>query len=147
MNEKKLKPAAKKATSSKAGAKKNSTAADKSRSIKKAVAAPARNSAAKKPASKTAVSKTVKAIAVAKTENPSAAGKKSPAKGPHAIKTAPQKTKPARINKSAARPTPEDRYRMIETAAYFIAERHGFQGHADEHWAAAEREVAARLGG
>jgi len=44
-------------------------------------------------------------------------------------------------------PTSEERYRMIETAAYFIAEQHGFHGHADEHWAAAEREIAARLGG
>ncbi len=35
---------------------------------------------------------------------------------------------------------------MVETAAYFIAERHGFQGRSDEHWAAAELEVAARLG-
>ncbi|MDH4216203.1 MAG: DUF2934 domain-containing protein [Gallionella sp.] len=35
---------------------------------------------------------------------------------------------------------------MVETAAYFIAEQHGFQGRSDEHWAAAEREIAARLG-
>jgi hypothetical protein len=44
------------------------------------------------------------------------------------------------------KPSPEERYRMVETAAYFIAEQHGFQGGSDEHWAAAEREIAARLG-
>ncbi|MGB9093225.1 MAG: DUF2934 domain-containing protein [Gallionella sp.] len=43
-------------------------------------------------------------------------------------------------------PTPEERYRMVETAAYFIAEQHGFQGRSDEHWAAAERAIAAKLG-
>jgi hypothetical protein len=35
---------------------------------------------------------------------------------------------------------------MVETAAYFIAERHGFQGNSTEHWAAAEREIAVMLG-
>jgi hypothetical protein len=44
------------------------------------------------------------------------------------------------------KPTPEERYRMVETAAYFIAEKHGFQGRTDEHWAAAERAIAAKLG-
>jgi hypothetical protein len=48
--------------------------------------------------------------------------------------------------KPAVKPTPEERYRMVETAAYFIAEQHGFQGRSDEHWAAAEHEIAARLG-
>jgi len=53
---------------------------------------------------------------------------------------------PAKASIPAHKPTPEERYRMVETAAYFIAERHGFQGRSDEHWAAAEREIAARLG-
>jgi hypothetical protein len=35
---------------------------------------------------------------------------------------------------------------MVETAAYFIAEQHGFQGRSDEHWTAAERVIAAKLG-
>jgi hypothetical protein len=48
-------------------------------------------------------------------------------------------------NKAAVQPTPEERYRMVETAAYFIAEQHGFQGRSDEHWAAAERAIAAKL--
>jgi len=34
----------------------------------------------------------------------------------------------------------------VETTAYFIAERNGFQGDSTEHWAAAEREIATRLG-
>ena len=57
------------------------------------------------------------------------------------------KTKPrAAENLPTAKPSPEERYRMVETAAYFIAEQHGFQGRSDEHWAAAEREIALKLG-
>jgi hypothetical protein len=44
-----------------------------------------------------------------------------------------------------AQPTPEERYRMVQTAAYFIAERHGFGGCATDHWAAAEVEIAGML--
>ena len=53
---------------------------------------------------------------------------------------------PAPAEKAITNPTPEERYRMVETAAYFIAEQHGFQGRSDEHWADAEREISARLG-
>lgn len=45
------------------------------------------------------------------------------------------------MKKSMAKPTLEERYRMLETAAYFIAEQHCFQGRSDEHWAAAERQL------
>lgn len=153
MTEKKLKPVAKKATSSKAGTGKNSAAPDKSGSIKKAAPAPekkittANKPAAKKPASKKATIKPDKPKTPAASKKTSSdTVKRSPARKSPEKRTAPPKAKPARVNKPAM-PTPEERYRMIETAAYFIAERHGFQGHADEHWAAAEREVAARLGG
>jgi hypothetical protein len=66
--------------------------------------------------------------------------------GSVAAKAAERKAGPATQKKPAAKPTPEERYRMVETAAYFIAEQHGFQGRSDEHWAAAEREIAAKLG-
>ena len=55
------------------------------------------------------------------------------------------KAAPASI-KPDAKISPEERYRMVETAAYFIAEQHGFQGRSDEHWAAAERAIASKLG-
>lgn len=48
--------------------------------------------------------------------------------------------------KMTARPTPEERYRMVQTAAYFIAERNAFGGCSTDHWAAAEVEIARRLG-
>ncbi|MDS4013959.1 MAG: DUF2934 domain-containing protein [Candidatus Accumulibacter sp.] len=47
---------------------------------------------------------------------------------------------------SANRPSPEERYRMIESAAYFIAEKDGFRDCSTRYWALAEQEVAQRLG-
>ncbi|MDP1940653.1 MAG: DUF2934 domain-containing protein [Gallionella sp.] len=46
-----------------------------------------------------------------------------------------------------AQPSAQERYRMVETAAYYIAERSGFQGSTTEHWAAAEIEIAEKLSG
>lgn len=93
-------------------------------------------SAAKKILAPTAEPKKTKPPAVKKTAAP-AAKTTAPAK---------QAAPPAAANKTTAKPTPEERYRMVETAAYFIAEQHGFQGRSDEHWAAAERAIAAKLG-
>jgi len=44
--------------------------------------------------------------------------------------------------------TPDQRSEMVATAAYFIAERHGFTpGESEADWQAAEREIDALLGG
>lgn len=135
--------------------------------IKKAkpVSAPAGKAVARKPAvKKVAVKKPaakVSAVAPAKPKTAKPKAAKPPAvkqvaaaavesKAPAAknpVATAPDsRVGPAVARKPAAKPTPEERYRMVETAAYFIAEQHGFQGRSDEHWAAAEREIAAKLG-
>jgi len=79
------------------------------------------------------------APAVKKATVPVAA-RKAPAQ-----KTAATRTK-ASARKSMGQPTPEERYRMVQTAAYFIAERDGFCGCPTEYWAAAEIEIASRLG-
>jgi len=34
---------------------------------------------------------------------------------------------------------------MIEEAAYYVAERRGFAGTPEEHWAAAEAEIDEKL--
>ncbi|MCG6943669.1 MAG: DUF2934 domain-containing protein [Thiohalocapsa sp.] len=48
--------------------------------------------------------------------------------------------------KPVAEVTPEERYRMIQEAAYYRAERRGFQpGHDEEDWAAAVAEIDAML--
>ena len=89
--------------------------------------------------------------------------KKSPAKKVVAAKAAPAAPKPvakvapkaAPVAKAvpAAKPaapkkpqvSPEDRYKMIEQAAYFIAERHGFNGDSNYFWSMAVAEVDSRL--
>ena len=39
----------------------------------------------------------------------------------------------------------EERYCMIAEAAYFIAERSGFEGDCEAYWLAAEREIDRAL--
>lgn len=112
--------------------------------------------AAKKAAASTTAGKvavkpnTIKAVAAAKpkrTNSPAVKKAAVPAvarKGT-AQKTAAAKARPA-ARKAVAQPSPEERYRMVQTAAYFIAERNGFGGCPSEYWAAAELEIANRLG-
>ncbi len=38
-----------------------------------------------------------------------------------------------------------ERQRMVEQAAYFRAEKHGFQGDSSQHWSEAEAEIDADL--
>lgn len=79
-----------------------------------------------------------KATAAKKTEvkkaepKKKAAAKKTTAKKPAAPK--------ARVISS------EERYQMIQTAAYYRAQASGFQGDPRIHWAEAEKEVSKRLG-
>ena len=140
MTVQKAKPATTKATTAKPG----SAPSGKSKNVKTTAAA------AKKPAAE------VSAVSPAKPKpaKPAAAKKvvaaavesKAPAAKIPVTTALDSKADPAAARKPAAKPTPEERYRMVETAAYFIAEQHGFQGRSDEHWAAAEREIAAKLG-
>ncbi|MGA9666903.1 MAG: DUF2934 domain-containing protein [Gallionella sp.] len=147
MTEKKAKPAAKKVPTARAG----STAANKAGTQAKNKAAKAtvkpvvKKQTVKKPAAKktgvaTAEPKKAKTPVVGKAAAPVAKKKSA------LTKAVASKPVPAKVTRPADKPTPEERYRMVETAAYFIAERHGFQGRSDEHWAAAEREIAAKLG-
>ena len=40
----------------------------------------------------------------------------------------------------------EERYRMTEVAAYFMAERNNFSGNPVEYWQAAESQISQMLG-
>jgi len=87
--------------------------------------------------------KEVKKSSVKKAAPKAAAKKPVTRKAPATKAVAPKKdavaeTKPA--------PTPEERYRMIQDAAYFIAERHGFNGDSAYFWSLAEAEINDRLG-
>ncbi len=105
---------------------------------------PAKAPAAKKPAAKAAAEPAAKKPAAKKpaakaAEKPAAKAAEKPAAKP-AAKKAPRKA----AAKTA--PSAQERYMMVQTAAYFIAERAGFQGCSTDHWAAAEVEIAQKLG-
>ena len=100
--------------------------------------------------------------AAAETAKPKAATKKPAAKKPAAAKpAAPKKAAVPKKAPAAAQPaakprgsrakkpavSPEQRYRMIQDAAYYIAEKHGFTGDNHAFWLQAEQEIDAKLAG
>ena len=107
--------------------------ATKTATVKKAAPSgkvTAKTITAKKPA--TSVAKTA-----AKPANKAAAPKTAvPAA---ARKAAPRKVSPA--------VTAEERYRMIQDAAYYLAEKNDFRGGAMGYWIAAEMEIDEFLSG
>ena len=54
--------------------------------------------------------------------------------------TSTKKTTSAKTPKAGA----PERYRMIEVAAYYIAEKNGFAGNASDYWVQAEMEINAK---
>lgn len=141
MTEQKAKLATKKAAAVKGGR----AAAGKPKTTKAGTEEAVKKPVVKKTAAKNAVGvlekpKRTKLLAVQKAATP-AAKKKTPA-----MNSADTVVKSATIQEAVAKQTPEERYRMVETAAYFIAEQSGFKGHHQDHWAVAEREIAAKLG-
>jgi outer membrane biosynthesis protein TonB len=120
--------------------------AEEKEKIKKKKKTAEKKAVADKPkTAKAAVRPSTKKAAAKKTPADTAAPKKAkPAVADKVPATAAKKKAPA--TKAAKNPTPEERYRMVETAAYFIAEQHGFQGRSDEHWVAAELQIAKLLG-
>ncbi len=93
----------------------------------KATSAAPKTAAEKKPAA-------AKATPVKKAAAKPATTKKSAGKKPAA-------SKPAKSRKIGG----EERYRMIEVAAYFLAERNGFKGNPVEYWTAAEIQISKML--
>lgn len=99
--------------------------------------ATSKSTTAKKPAAK----KTAAATGKAKTAT---ATNKTTTNKPAATRprTAGRKAAPPALT-----PTPEERYKMIQDAAYFMAEKSGFLGGAMDYWMAAEIEIDAALSG
>jgi hypothetical protein len=90
-----------------------------------------------KPAAKKVVSKV-------KTTTKKVVAKKTTAKKTVVKKTTVKKNA-TKKSTASVQPSAAERYRMVQTAAYFIAERRGFVGCSSHHWAEAEREVSAML--
>ncbi len=145
MTEKTAKPRAKKVTSKKA----SSTTASKPKTSKAKATTAAEKPVAKNSAAKITVGEPTAALLAEPKKTKTTPVKEEVVPGEKkkapAAKSAVATAKPATTQRIAAKPTPEERYRMVETTAYFIAERHGFNGRSDDHWAAAEREIASKL--
>lgn len=141
MIEKKAKPATKTMAPAKAG----SAVANKPNTAKAGVAATKAKPAMEKTAMKKPVAKETVVAAAAQGKNKALAVKEAATtafeKKASAMKLAGANAMPTETQKTMAKPTLEERYRMVETAAYFISEQHCFQGRSDEHWAAAERQL------
>ncbi|MFM9834536.1 MAG: DUF2934 domain-containing protein [Methylophilaceae bacterium] len=73
---------------------------------------------------------------------------KTVAKKPAVKKTVEKKAvKPAKKTSTKARNIgAEERYKMIEVAAYYIAERNHFKGSTLDYWIAAEAEISKSIG-
>ena len=152
VTKKKAKPVAQKTvTTARTGSSQNATKAPVLKTGKKLAL---KESRAKRPtvkntgAMKTALKSTVALVAEPKKAKAHAAKKASIPVGEKtasAMKAASTMADPATTQKTLAKPTLEERYRMVQTTAYLIAEQRGFEGRTDDHWAAAEREIAAKL--
>jgi hypothetical protein len=140
----------KKTTTKKAAAAKKTAAAAPTPITKKTVA---KKAATKKAPAKQAPAPAPAAPVTKKTLAKKAATKKAIAKKASAQAAVPQGgTQPplpdrAVTLKPVNEVTPEERYRMIQEAAYYRAEKRGFEpGHDEEDWAAAVAEIDAMLG-
>jgi|LSQX01.3.fsa_nt_gb hypothetical protein len=94
----------------------------------------------KKSASKTASTAkkaAPKAVSVKKAAPKAAVAKKA---------AAPKKVAAKKTVAKKAAVSPEERYCMVQDAAYYIAERHGFNGDSAYFWALAESEIKLQLG-
>lgn len=81
------------------------------------------------------------AVSPTKKTGPKTSAKKATPKKPVAKKTTSTKTSAPKTRKISA----EERYKMIEVAAYYIAEHNNFQGNAIDFWIAAEEEVNKKI--
>ena len=99
---------------------------------------------AKKPAApkKAAAPKAKAAADKASVKKVAAPKKPAAAKKPAAKKAA----APKKANSKPNKISPEERYRMVEVAAYFMAERNGFAGSPVGYWTAAEAQISKLLG-
>lgn len=146
------KTAVKKATTAKAPAAKSTSVEPAAWPFPVVEAAQKAPAPAKKPAA--AKKAPVAAKPVAAKKAPAAAKPAAVKKAPAAAKPAAAKKTPVTAKKAPAKaaakqtvaqPSAQERYRMVETAAYYIAERSGWKGSSADHWAQAESEIAAKL--
>jgi hypothetical protein len=73
------------------------------------------------------------------------AAKKTASKASATKSSSTKTSSTSKKNSSPAIVTSANRLQMIEVAAYYIAEKHGFHGPSADHWLAAEKQVDSKL--
>lgn len=73
---------------------------------------------------------------------PKSAAKATATKATTAKKPATGTRKPAAKKTKADAANPEHHYRMVEVAAYYLAEKDGFAGNPVDYWIAAEMQIS-----
>lgn len=93
-------------------------------------------------------------MAATKPDSKASAGKSPTTRKPRAARAKSADAKPAARKPRSSRPaaaalnrmSAEERYRMVEVAAYFLAERNHFAGNPVEYWSQAEAQISSMLG-
>lgn len=98
--------------------------------------------AAQKAAATAKPAGTKKSAAASAPKTPAA---EKPAVTKAAAPKAKAEKKPAAKKAAAWNPGNEERYNMVQVAAYYLAERDGFAGNPVEYWAAAELQIRTML--
>lgn len=129
--------------------KKGAPATGETKTSTAAVAAPVKKAATALKAASKAASKVASKAASTVTPKAAAAGPQGAAgEKVNAVPAGAAVQTPAAAAGKGPKPvevTPEQRYRMIQDAAYFIAEREGFGGDNHRHWLEAEAAIDAEL--
>lgn len=129
--------------------KKPAAKVTKTSTVKKTATAPAEKKvAAPKVTAKATTSKaatTPKAVAKPAVKKAAVSAEKAVAPKVAAVKKV--AVKKAVTKKSSPAPSAEERYRMVQDAAYYLAEKNNFKSSAMSYWIAAEREINEFLSG
>lgn len=86
-----------------------------------------------------------KKTTTAKTTEKKAAAPKKVATKASTTKATASKKAPAKTSAKKAKIGPEQRYKMVEVAAYYLAERNGFAGNPSDYWIEAEAQIEVML--
>ena len=107
----------------------------------------ATKSPGKASADKTPVARKPRAASTTAESDKKPATRKSAARTTTAgTKTASRGMASAKAAAGVAQMSAEERYRMVEVAAYYIAERDRFAGNPLEYWRQAEAQISGMLG-
>ena len=88
---------------------------------------------------------TVKKTVAKKIVKKKASAKKVAVKKVPAKKKAVAKKKVPAKKRAKKALSAEQRYKMVEDAAYYLAEKAGFTGNTLDHWIKAEKQIEAKL--